>query len=152
MLTKEFKEAVAQGNLLSVRIMLKDSLLIDTSFKQFDEMVEFAESKLDGVWIDNEDDKESFSQSDDNLNNILVGLVNDFSKKRVKYLKTIIRDKYPQKSRKYKHEDGYIKPTFETKKSSGNKKNSRHHKDNKRKSFLNKIFGNIIEKCKKIQK
>lgn len=148
MLTKEFKEAVAQGNLLRVHIMLKDSLLIDTSFKQFDEMVEFAESKLDEVWVDNVDDKESFSQSADNLDNILVGLVNNFSKKRVRYLKTIIRDKYPQKPRKYKHEDGHIKPTFETKKSSGNKKNnSRYHKDNKRKSFFsNKIFGNIIQK------
>lgn len=139
MLTKEFKEAVAQGNLLRVHIMLKDSLLIDTSFKQFDEMVEFAESKLDGVWVDNVDDKESFSQSADNLDNILVGLVNNFSKKRVRYLKTIIRDKYPQKPRKYKHEDDHIKLIYETKTSSGSDKR-KSSRIKKFKTKLNKVI------------
>lgn len=141
MLTKEFKEAVAQGNLLLVHIMLKDSLLIDTSFKQFDEMVEFAESKLDGVWVDNVDDKESFSQSADNLDNILAGLVNNFSKKRVRYLKTIIRDKYPQKPRKYKHEDDHIKLIYETKTSSGSDK----RKSSRIKKFKTKL-NEVIKK------
>lgn len=141
MLTKEFKEAVAQGNLLLVHIMLKDSLLIDTSFKQFDEMVEFAESKLDGIWVDNVDDKESFSQSADNLDNILVGLVNNFSKKRVRYLKTIIRDRYPQKPRKYKHEDDHIKLIYETKTSSGSDK----RKSSRIKKFKTKL-NEVIKK------
>lgn len=147
MLTKEFKEAVAQGNLLRVHIMLKDSLLIDNSFKQFDEMVEFAESKLDGVWVDNVDDKESFSQSADNLDNILVGLVNNFSKKRVRYLKTIIRDKYPQKPRKYKHEDDHIKLIYETKTSScSDKRKSSRIK--KFKTKLNKVIKKNSAKTK----
>ena len=38
-LTREFVEAVSQGNLLRVKIMLKDSLLVDTSFEQFNEMI-----------------------------------------------------------------------------------------------------------------
>ena len=142
MLTKEFKEAVAQGNLLLVHIMLKDSLLIDTSFKQFDEMVEFAESKLDGIWVDNVDDKESFYQSADNLDNILVGLVNNFSKKRVRYLKTIIRDRYPQKPIRYKHEDNPIKITYEAKKC--NQKNkSRSNKNNLR--LIKKLKDKVIK-------
>ena len=45
-LTREFVEAVSQRNMLRVKIMLKDSLLVDTTFNQFNEMVRYAESKL----------------------------------------------------------------------------------------------------------
>ena len=44
MLSEEFKSAVSSKNLLLVRIMLKDSLLIDPSFKLFDEMLYFSQS------------------------------------------------------------------------------------------------------------
>lgn len=44
--TQEFKQAVLQNNNLKTKIMLKDSLLVDTSFNQFDEMLRYAESKL----------------------------------------------------------------------------------------------------------
>ena len=37
--TQEFKQAVLQNNNLKTKIMLKDSLLVDTSFNQFDEML-----------------------------------------------------------------------------------------------------------------
>ena len=74
-LTQEFRYAVEQGNLLRVRIMLKDSLLVDTSFEQFNEMIRFAELKLDNLWINDEDDNEEFSQSTDELNIILAGLI-----------------------------------------------------------------------------
>lgn len=96
--TAEFKEAVLKKNLLRVRIMLKDSLLVDTSFKQFDEMIRYAESKLGStIWIDDQEDDDIFSQSQEGLNNILAGLVNHFSKRRVKYLKGMIKRKYPSK-------------------------------------------------------
>ena len=42
--TQEFKQAVLQNNNLKTKIMLKDSLLVDTSFNQFDEMLRYAES------------------------------------------------------------------------------------------------------------
>lgn len=96
--TAEFKEAVLKKNLLRVRIMLKDSLLVDTSFKQFDEMIRYAESKLGStIWIDDQEDDDIFSQSPEELNNILAGLVNHFSKRRVRCLKEMIRRKYPSK-------------------------------------------------------
>lgn len=98
-LTQEFRYAVEQGNLLRVRIMLKDSLLVDTSFEQFNEMIRFAELKLDNLWINDEDDNEEFSQSTDELNIILAGLVNNFSKKRVAYLKKLIKKIYPPKQK-----------------------------------------------------
>lgn len=61
-LTREFVEAVSQGNLLRVKIMLKDSLLVDTSFEQFNEMINYAEPRISGIWISDDDD-EAFSQN-----------------------------------------------------------------------------------------
>lgn len=94
-LTREFHEAVSQGNLLRVKIMLKDSLLLDTSFKQFDEMIEYAEGRLSDIWVSDDKDNEVFSQSKEELNAILVGLVNNFSKRRVEHLKRMISTFYP---------------------------------------------------------
>lgn len=96
-LTREFVEAVSQGNRLRVRIMLKDSLLVDTSFEQFNEMIRYAEPRIKDLWISNDEDDEVFSQSPDGLNTILVGLVNSFSKRRVTYLKELISHMYPPK-------------------------------------------------------
>lgn len=96
-LTREFIEAVTQGNLLRVRIMLKDSLLVDTSFEQFKEMLSYAEPRLKDLWVSNDEDDEEFSQSPDELNNILVGLVNNFSKRRVTHLMGLIHKIYPPK-------------------------------------------------------
>ena len=96
-LTKEFVEAVNQGSLLRVRIMLKDSLLVDTSFEQFNEMLKYAEPRLKGLLINDAEDTEEFSQSPDELNYILVGLVNNFSRRRIAHLKKLIQKVYPPK-------------------------------------------------------
>lgn len=94
-LTKEFEEAVSQGNLLRVKIMLKDSLLVDTSFNQFNEMLSYAESRLSGIWVSDDEDDHVFSQSPEELNILLAGLVNSFSKRRVAHLKEMINKLYP---------------------------------------------------------
>lgn len=94
-LTREFREAVSQGNLLRVKIMLKDSLLVDTSFNQFNEMLNYAEQELGGIWVSDEEDNDVFSQSPEELNTILAGLVNNFSKRRVIHLKEMINKLYP---------------------------------------------------------
>lgn len=93
-LTREFMEAVSQGNLLRVKIMLKDSLLVDTSFEQFDEMLSYAEKRFSGIWVSDEEDDDVFSQDSDELNTILAGLVNSFSKRRVTHLKGMINKLY----------------------------------------------------------
>lgn len=114
-LTREFIEAVTQGNLLRVRIMLKDSLLVDTSFEQFKEMLDFVEPKLKDLWMSNEDDEE-LSQSTDELNNILVGLVNNFSKKRVTHLMGLINKAYPPKPKRATNGNMYRENTVIIKK------------------------------------
>lgn len=101
-LRNEFVEAVSKGNLLRVRIMLKDSLLVDTSFEQFNEMMHYAEQRMNDIWISDEKDKEVFSQTPEELNNVLAGLVNNFSKRRVRCLKAMINRLYPPPVRKTK--------------------------------------------------
>lgn len=106
-LTKEFVEAVSQGNLLRVRIMLKDSLLVDTSFNQFNEMLSYAEPRLSGIWVIDDEDDDVFSQSPEELNTILAGLVNNFSKRRVTHLKGMINKLYssqPKPNQQYRRE------------------------------------------------
>lgn len=97
-LTREFMEAVSQGNVLRVKIMLKDSLLVDTSFDQFHEMIRYAEPRLDGIWVNDEEDKEIFSESPEEFNAVLVGLVNHFSRRRVNHVKGMINQLYQPRS------------------------------------------------------
>ena len=106
-LTKEFVEAVSQGNLLRVKIMLKDSLLVDTSFNQFNEMLSYAEPRLSGIWVSDDEDDDVFSQSPEELNTILAGLVNNFSKRRVTHLMGMINKLYssqPKPNQQYRRE------------------------------------------------
>lgn len=106
-LTKEFVEAVSQGNLLRVKIMLKDSLLVDTSFNQFNEMLSYAEPRLSCIWVGDSEDDDVFSQSPEELNTILAGLVNNFSRRRVTHLKGMINRLYssqPKPNQEYRRE------------------------------------------------
>ena len=104
-LTREFEEAVSQGNLLRVKIMLKDSLLVDRSFDQFNEMLSYAEPRLSGIWASDDEDDDVFSQSPEELNVIMAGLVNCFSKRRVTHLKEMINKLYPPQP-KINHDAG----------------------------------------------
>lgn len=52
-LTPWFFEKVKNGDLLSVRIMMKDSLLVDLSFKQFDAIVK-ATKGLDDLYVEHD--------------------------------------------------------------------------------------------------
>lgn len=117
--TQEFKQAVLQNNNLKTKIMLKDSLLVDTSFNQFDEMLRYAESQLKDFWVKDEDDDEILSNDPQEFNAILAGLVNHFSRKRVNHLKKMICTMYPQKKIKklsvYKESAVIIKQTAEVK-------------------------------------
>lgn len=117
MVTAEFYKAVRDRDVLMVRIMLKDSLLVDSSFNQFNSMVHHAEDSGLNLWISDEDDEtfDSDANANEDLNVLLVQLVNCFSKKRVNYIKGIISKKYPPRQ-KIKMEHDNIKT-----KSYGNK-------------------------------
>ena len=92
-LSQEFVEAVNQNKLTLVRIMLKDSLLLDSSFSKFDEMFGYAKDKMD-LLIDQHDGelfKPTNEWSEDYLNKEMVSVVSNFSLERIELLKNIVR-------------------------------------------------------------
>ena len=93
MATEEFKAAVEEKKLLRIRIMLKDSLIVDPTFKEFDEMVTYAEHQIrdlyeafNGGKLENDETK----WNEHVMNEELVGLVTNFSKTRISHLKKVV--------------------------------------------------------------
>jgi len=93
MVSPEFNSAVKAGNLLRVRIMLKDSLIVDPTFTQFSEMLAYARQALPELLepYDNgslEDDRSKWDK--DLMNMELVEIVNNFSQTRIDHLKRVV--------------------------------------------------------------
>lgn len=99
-LTNAFKDAVTSGDVLTVRIMMKDSLLIDPSFELFKEM-EKATSGLAGLYEvhDGRDFQGQGTWDDNYMNKLMVQVVNNFSKQRVEHLKQVINHLRPDANR-----------------------------------------------------
>ena len=92
-LTPEFKSAVKDKNLLRVRIMLKDMLIVDMTFAKFNKMLAYAKQELPSLIVpfdngDLEDDSSKWNM--DLMNKELVELVNNFSETRINHLKKVI--------------------------------------------------------------
>ena len=98
-LTKSFYEAVETGNVRRIRIMMKDSLLVDPTFKELNEM-ESAAAGVSGLY--DEHDGESFvldkaEWNDDYMNKQKVQLIYNFSHERLNHLKDVVRVLRPVK-------------------------------------------------------
>ena len=95
-ISSEYAQAVRDNNKLRVRIMLKDSLLIDKSFRLFEEMQEYALAQGVNPWADVDIPLEKSEKpwTEDTMNYELTALVNDFTKEHVNYIKEIITDLY----------------------------------------------------------
>lgn len=91
-LTKAFYDAVNDGNIRRIRIMMKDSLLVDPSFAGFEEMARAAQS-LKGLY-DVHDGREFISDcslwNDDYMDKLMVQVVNNFSHERIEHLKEVV--------------------------------------------------------------
>lgn len=106
MIANEFISAVDSNDLLMARIMLKDSLLVDPTFKEFNEMLAYAEGRID---IYEEHDGETLKNdasawTKDYMNEQLMQLVNNFSRERVALLKRICRNIYADKAERIQSE------------------------------------------------
>ncbi len=93
MLSPEFTTAIKSGALLRARIMLKDSLIVDPTFVQFNGMFAYARRELpdllvpyDGEVLENDRTK----WNTDLMNTELVEIVNNFSDVRIDHLKKVI--------------------------------------------------------------
>lgn len=102
-ISKELIEAVNSKNVTLVRIILKNSLIMDPTFKEFDEEIAYAEKNInnlyeeyDGYELEENKSKWNKDYMDEQLNNLLY----NFSKKRINHLKDICRVVYEDKIRK----------------------------------------------------
>lgn len=100
-LPEAFYEAVNNGDILSVRIMMSNSLLFDRTFAQFSEMEKEA-ARMNGLY-DVHDGRELISDRskwDDNYMNLLMVQVTDnFSHERLAHLKEVVRYLRPPKEK-----------------------------------------------------
>lgn len=91
-LTNTFKEAVKSGNIQRIRIMMKNSLLVDPTFREFKEM-ENAAASVKGLY-DIHDGKEfemnKQNWNDNYMNKQMVQVVNNFSHERINHIKDIV--------------------------------------------------------------
>ncbi len=116
-ITKEFMEAVQSGKMMRVRIMLKDSLLVDPTAAQFDEMARYATEKLGNIYTEHDGEKLNFdvdAWNEEYLNQQMVIVVNCFSKERIDLLRSMVRYLYKEKANKIRsqmndtHNQSYI--------------------------------------------
>lgn len=103
-ISNEFKDAVLDNNVIRIRIMLKDSLLVDRTFKLFEEQILYAEGKGIQVWMESDEPMEVTDEawSVDDLNLELTILVNDFTRERVDVIKRMIKKIYPPQKQRNK--------------------------------------------------
>lgn len=96
-LTNAFFNAVNTNNVRRVRMMMKDSLLVDPTFEEFSEM-EKAAREIDGLY-DVHDGRELIADqsfwNDDYMNRLMVQIVNNFSHERIEHLKEVVRHLRP---------------------------------------------------------
>jgi len=99
-LTNAFKNVVAEKNKTRMRIMIKDSMIIDPTFKLFDEMIQYAQERIEDLYDkhDNEVlDQDPRHWTKDYMNSQFVAVVYNFSKERLDLLKKIVTYLYQDK-------------------------------------------------------
>ncbi len=105
--TKEFMEAVQSGKQMRVRIMLKDSLLVDPTAVQFDEMERYASAQMGDLYTAHDGESLHYDVSawtKDYLDRQMVAVVGNFSRERVDLLKSMVRYLYKEKAHKIRSE------------------------------------------------
>lgn len=104
-ITSEFRNTVENGKKIRVRIILKDSMLVDPTLKQFDEMLEFAKENMQDLFDEQDEEILKYDCSEWNetyLNNQMVKVVNNFSQERINLLRDMIKYIYRDKADKIK--------------------------------------------------
>lgn len=92
MISTEFKQNVGSGDLVTVRSALVDYLIIDRTFKKFDEALKYACANISILQVFDNEPLETESEKWDNayLNQQKVALMVNFSKERIEHIKRVI--------------------------------------------------------------
>lgn len=94
MVSEEFKKNVESGDVVTIRSALVDYLIIDTSFRRFDEALDYAKQLIDVIEPDDGKADYDFIQEHWNetyLNKQKVALMVNFSKKRIDHIKLVVK-------------------------------------------------------------
>ena len=93
MVSLAFKTVMSNNMILRARIMLKDSLVVDPTFEQFDEMLAYAKGMNSTILVPFDEkilENDISKWNEEQMNRELVELVNNFSSERINHLKDII--------------------------------------------------------------
>ena len=91
-LSREFVEAVEKNDLTLVRVMIKNSLVSDPTFNEFNELISYAEKNIAELYEEHDGDgfvTDSSSWDKSYMNKQLNNLMYNFSKERIKHLKKV---------------------------------------------------------------
>ncbi len=144
--TEDFKQAIFNKEIRRVRIMMKDSLLLDPSFKDFEEREKLAKDVIglydehDGAELDY--DKSNWSE--DYMNMLMVEVVGNFSHERIDHLKQLVSFLFPYEDKKPINK--------EVEKSNINKSNNaqNEHTSYQRQKYEDQKNGRVINRTSKI--
>lgn len=106
-ITQDFRQAVQNQDIRMVRIMLKDSLVVDPTFVEFNEMNSFAEANIKDLYDEHDGETlkyETIVWSKDYMDEQMVQVVYNFSKERIDLLKKICRYLYQKRANKIEKE------------------------------------------------
>ena len=100
MISDEFRKNVESGDILTVRSALVDYLIIDRSFKTFDEAFNYASQRIDLIqpYDNNGFVSDSTQWNEAYLNEQKVALMVNFSSERISHIKEVISAIMPSTS------------------------------------------------------
>ena len=96
-LTRDFMDAVNSKNRLRVRIMLKDSMVVDPTLEQYDERIKYASAHMPDLFDPHDGEELDYdvsAWSKEYLSQEMVTLVGNFSHERLDLLKKMVRHIY----------------------------------------------------------
>ena len=96
-ITNAFRQAVSSGNIKGIRIMMKDSLLVDPTFSEFEQMERLAVS-VRGLYDAHDGrgfETDRANWDDDYMDRLMVQAVGNFSRERIAHLQEVVRFLHP---------------------------------------------------------
>lgn len=91
-ISEELRQGVLEKDILTVRIMLKNSMVSDPTFREFNQMLAFAEEGLGELYDAHEGDEleaDSSNWTKEYMDKQMVKLINNFSRERVNHVKKV---------------------------------------------------------------
>lgn len=145
-ITDSFLEEVSKGDVLGIRIIMKNSLLLDPSFEDFKEREKLAKNviglydKHDGAELDY--DKSNWTN--EYMDKLMVQVVGNFSHERIDHLKQVVRYLIPDYDKKPINK--------EAEKSNENKSDNvqNKHTSYQRQKYEDQKNGRVINRTSKI--